>query len=73
MASQWMAKMFRQALENAMQDKDVDEMFARMAVVKASAAVGGLPRPSAVKTFLPRGGEVQTIKIEAEEISECGL
>lgn len=73
MASQWMVKMFQQALENAALDKDVNDVFARMAVAKTAAAVGGLPRPSAVKTFLPRGGEVQSIKIEAEEVSECGL
>lgn len=73
MATQWMVKMFQQALENAAQDKEINEVFSRMAIAKASAAVGSLPRPSAVKTFLPRGGEVQTIRIETEEISECGL
>jgi hypothetical protein len=73
LASEWMVKMFQQALENATQDKEVNELFSRMAVAKASAAMNHLPRPSAVKTFIPRGGEVQTIKIEAEAISECGL
>jgi hypothetical protein len=73
LASQWMVKMFEQALANAAQDKEVNEVFARMAVAKTTAAMGSLPRPSAVKTFVPRGGEVQTIRIEAEEVSECGL
>lgn len=72
-ARQWMVKMFEQVLENASEDKEVNELFSRMAIARTSAAINSLPRPSAVKTFLPRGGEVQTIKIEAEETSECGL
>jgi hypothetical protein len=71
LASQWMVKMFQQSLENAAQDKEINEVFARLAVAKGAA--GSIPRSSAVKTFVPRGGEVQTIRIEAEEISECGL
>ena len=73
MAGQWMAKMFRQALENAAQDKEINEVFTRMVIAKTSSAMEGAPRPAAVKTFLPRGGEVQTIRIESEEVSECGL
>jgi hypothetical protein len=72
-ARQWMVKMFEQALENASDDKEVNELFSRMAIARTSTAINSLPRPSTVKTFVPRGGEVQTIKIEAEETSECGL
>lgn len=73
LASQWMTKMFAQALESATENKEVSELFNRMAVNKAATAMGSLPRSSAVKTYIPRGGEAHTIKIESEELSDCGL